>query len=448
MSEKNPMAIDQVTKKQKIFKEEDQRSNSLAVVLYNPSPPRIFSLNLRGFYKVFDLLSLKELQTVSKSCKFMRQVTGDYFQLGYGGADVSYSFRDIFVMGEPPIQVNGFNKFIRKIQIYENRQEIFKFIATKCKSLTQIRFTGIVLTPECIQIIKKLLRQIEIIQIICTDVNENFRHCFLKCCKNLKSLSLRDFSRESIIIGTCNEWLCQKYSTLVHLELDLPNAGVIEQLKTFFEQNTSIRSFATNVEFLWKNREYFKVKLDDLAVVGQMNDNVIALLNDFYQRRVFKRLHMYNTRATQKYIDQIASLKGLEKLFVGSDNIRLNLMALTSLKELALYTAHTVYAPALAKSLVDLKRLYISQATARDIFSFIQHSVKLNKIKISNYNDAVYPATWEKEREKLFGASKVTVFVSESVYLTHKWGTKNTHFDMIEVRRTESYEWEHHFYYK
>lgn len=445
MNGKDPMAVVQVTNKQKT----SRNPNEVAVVHHNPSPSRIFALNLSGFYKVFDLLSLKELQTLGETCTFMRQVTGDYFYCSYGGADVAYLSGDIFVIGEPPIQVNGFHEFIRKIQIYENKDEIFKFIATKCKVLKQIRFISIVLTPECVQIIKETLQQIETIQIICTDVNESFRQGFLKCCTHLKSLSLRDFNPESIIIGTDNEWLRQKYSTLVHLELDLPNAGIIKELKIFFEQNENIRSFATNVEFLWKNREFFEVKLDDLAVVGQMNDNIIALLNDFHRCRVFKRLYMYNMRATQKYIDQIALLNGLVKLFVGSDNnIRLNLTILTSLKELALFTAHTVYAPTLAKSLVNLKRLYISNANARDILPFIQHSIKLNKIKILLYNEAVYPAIWNKEREKLFGASNLTVFVPETVYLAYKYNKKNTHFDMIEIRHTESYEWLHHFYYK
>lgn len=420
-----------------------------------PLSPRLFDLNIHGFYEVFDWLSLKELLTVSRMCDFMQQVAGDFFICNYGGADVTYS-DGMFMTGEPPLQINGFEKFIRKIIIYDNVDAPFKLIASKCQALKQIRFTNVTLTPSQVEIIKQALNRIESIQMICVDVSDRFRPSFLKHCSSLKSLSLRNFNQKSVSIGTGNEWLHHSYPTLERLELDLPNCNAIKELKEFFELNVQIRSFATNVEFLYKNRSLItasKVKLDDLAIVGQVNDNMHALLDDFHRQGIFKRLHLYNSKANQGYIDRIASLDGLEKLFIGSvthPSRRLNCMDLTNLKELALYTAHIVCTSDLASGLFNLKRLYIREANAKDITPFIQLSPRLKSIKIPIYDDVVDMVAWNQERNKLFGATKVTIFLPEICYLKHKWANakKRQQLNMVEIRRAESYNWLHHFFYK
>lgn len=47
------------------------------------------------------------------------------------------------------------------------------------------------------------------------------------------------------------------------------------------------------------------------------------------------------------------------------------------------------------------------------------------------------------EREKLDGAQKVMIYVPDTVFLLTKWATRNgtTNFSLIEMKRTESYEW-------
>ncbi|XP_055306450.1 uncharacterized protein LOC129570761 [Sitodiplosis mosellana] len=52
-----------------------------------------------------------------------------------------------------------------------------------------------------------------------------------------------------------------------------------------------------------------------------------------------------------------------------------------------------------------------------------------------------------KERGKLPNARKVTIYVRDDVFLATKWATKNgdTHLKYIEMKRSDSYEWNHHY---
>lgn len=77
------------------------------------------------------------------------------------------------------------------------------------------------------------------------------------------------------------------------------------------------------------------------------------------------------------------------------------------------------------------------------VLTFIQHSTKLKKIKISCGKTFVFRdlPMWQKVREKLVGAKQVTIYVDDDVNVATKWALKTTDFPLIELKRAESCDW-------
>lgn len=50
-----------------------------------------------------------------------------------------------------------------------------------------------------------------------------------------------------------------------------------------------------------------------------------------------------------------------------------------------------------------------------------------------------------REREKLHGAQKMTIYVREDIYLATKWALIKNQFSLIRLKRIDSFEWIHDF---
>lgn len=46
-----------------------------------------------------------------------------------------------------------------------------------------------------------------------------------------------------------------------------------------------------------------------------------------------------------------------------------------------------------------------------------------------------------KERKKLAGARRVTIYINDRLILVSKWMKEATNLDLIELRRFESFDW-------
>lgn len=46
-----------------------------------------------------------------------------------------------------------------------------------------------------------------------------------------------------------------------------------------------------------------------------------------------------------------------------------------------------------------------------------------------------------KEREKLTFAKKILIYVKEDIFLATKWALTQTEFNLIEMKRIDSYDW-------
>lgn len=183
------------------------------------------------------------------------------------------------------------------------------------------------------------------------------------------------------------------YPKLEHLEWSQSKkfGHKIDEIRTFFERNPNVRSFATNHNNLWASRDLILesgVKLDDLTieiyeraerVMPEMITQVCNLLNEFYARGVFKRLHLefkeYCSRhIEQKYIeqhiDQLIPLHAIKSLSLTRDN-NVDLSKLTNM----------------ARQFFNLERIDLGRfhAYLEDMLPFIYHSPKLKKMRVSNY---------------------------------------------------------------
>lgn len=337
------------------------------------------------------------------------------------------------------------------MHICDNQDGPFSFIGSNCESLKRICIAGVELSDFRINCIRKLLANVETLELFCVDIGDEFHENILRFCKNLKRLSLRDFFPKDAIIGTDNHWLYYAYPKLEHFELDLTNAWKIDELKKFFEQQTNLQCFATNVELLRQNAEFLiesKKQLRDLAIAGDEIVTVWDLLNEFHSKGIYKRLHLYVPNVNQQLIEQIGTLHGLATLYVLSGSSQLHFNSLTNLSELVIHSVpNEQYALEWAMDLVNLQRLSLREADASHILPFVQYSDNLQIIKINAFDERVVNLPrWSAERLGIF-AQKLTIYVEESCFLKTKWTFNETCIGQVEVKRYDSCGWTHHFKY-
>ncbi|XP_031637956.1 uncharacterized protein LOC116350333 [Contarinia nasturtii] len=426
----------------------------------------IFKLDVICFAEIFDRLSLDELHKFGQTCKKSQQIAGDYFQCTYKSTEIrcatdglnAYSY--IFCS----VQLNGFNRYIQKLSIYGNRNEnendinVFDCMRSNCvDSLRHIQFVDVAMTKKSVNSIRKLLKKVNILEIdTCTMDGKLYQH-LLKCCKQLKRLSVRRF-------GGNIKWLTKHYPALEHLEL-YQIGFKIDHLKVFFERNQSVHSFAVDANCLWQNEQSImdaNFELDDLIV--DINgwefhiESICKLLNRFFEKRFYRRLYLYAPYIDEESTAEIASVHGLEKLFLTSHiayGIALPIFA--NLKQMSFRSCpEFIEIESFAEKLASLERVHFGQATFSDVLLFIGRLVTLNTIKVDHFKNAhdfnhtLDLKTMNEQRKALCDASKIIVYVEETIYLNTKWITMpemTNELSQIEIQRNDSCEWSHHFEY-
>lgn len=96
-----------------------------------------------------------------------------------------------------------------------------------------------------------------------------------------------------------------------------------------------------------------------------------------------------------------------------------------------------------ANKLENIRHLYVSNGTVDDILPFVQQSKNLNKIYFDG--DTMKLSILNRERAKLAGARKVTIYVPEKIFLDTKWTIGDVNLEKIEMLRANSLSWDHHY---
>lgn len=424
--------------------------------------PSILILTIDCFEEIFSWLSLDDVYAFGQTCKWLQQITGQYFYRNYSAVSVGCANNGIYICG---LKVNGFSQFIRKISIllYRIDDGRFLYIESNCSQwMRQIHLMFVNLSALESDCVKRILSNVEVLELNHCTIHGEIYEKFLKFCPNVKRLYLRYSDSTTDVL---HQWLSQTYPKLEHLEwLKQEDDTEIDQLTTFFKQNSNIRNFATTATFLWNQRDSFKMMemdLEDLAIDMNFStvpnaDLVLNELIELQQQGCYKRLHLYGLglQINQQIIHKLAQLDSLIKIYLRNLVGGISFLPLFSVKELGIYLC-SVYndLKPLAKDLVNVERVYFWKAAPKHILPFMRFSKKLTKIKIQNLDDEngsgfiLNLAKMNRVRRKVYGARKVTIYVKESTFLATKFSTNNKIFEFVEIKRAESYQWEHHFGY-
>ena len=228
--------------------------------------------------------------------------------------------------------------------------------------------------------------------------------------------------------------------------------------------NPNVRSFGINASMLMRNAPVLMATdatIDTLIVydIGKTvqkvseKKNLLNVLRQLFQRSFYRTLTLNDVESLPEYWNSLKC--PVEKLHMHNCiyNFELPVMSiLDNVKELQITSKDwiSLNAEEIAKNLKQLEKLYIAFDTwdyySIVISSFVRYSIELTTIKTSHHNNLdKYLVrglkTWRKERAKLAGANKVTIFVQENVYLKTKWATKTIEHSLIEIKRDSSCQW-------
>lgn len=424
----------------------------------------IFKLNDDCFVIAFDYLPFKDLVSVGKTCKRLRQLAEYCLRQNYPQIQVRCGPKSFFSSNY--ITVTHLARSIRRIRILEKISPQFWLnVQSKRRQLNQaeiplqqIVLQSIDITQSDVFRMDKTFNKVEALHLNWCDIY--FRE-IIGHCSNLRQLRVTRCTTDL-------NWLNQKCATLDSFEY-IPTCGQTEsigKILMFLEQNPNIQKFAVDADFMWTNRDIIKnasgIQLDSLAVQLFFRSQFefaafYGLLNELYARGFYRRLQIYICGITnQKMIDQLATVNGLVKLSMEQINLNVTLSALSKLEELCANNSFNIAdMEAVANDLINLKRIHFQKAFFVKIMLFVRRSVALDKIKVdiwldhgsSNFgqNPIVDLVKLNRAREQLPNARTITVYVKEEVYLATKRALKETNFPLIRLKRIESFEWNHNF---
>lgn len=436
----------------------NQKVNAV-VVASKEKPPDIFKLNIVCFHEIFEWLSLYELVNVGQTCKHLQHMAGVYFQITYGMTKTipHYYYYDYYEndYAKEMQKTDVFGRYVEKMDVSLNRQRIYSYIATKCKSLRQIRFVHF-LPEKRLLGIKDNLEPVEVVDLHDCFIHDEFYDHFLKYCPRVKTISVKRSAKpwdESVIIGSGNEWMHRTYPSLQQIELTAVNELKMNELKAFFNANPNVQTFSTDSSTLCANRYCLLssgIKLDRLAIdiaSDSVAESVIDLLNELYERQFFKRLYVYASAVSQHHLNKMVSLpfsisiRMLYGLFGKIDT------PLRYLKIMGFYENPRVIGMDVASipmKFPNLNQIFFHQAHVDDVRHLIRHSVELTTIVVrslfgQNFID-LFPLI--RERAKLFGARKVTIHLDSNLILMAKWATNTLDSDLVAFKHFKTFEWD------
>lgn len=440
-------------------------------------PPEIFKLNVDCLDEIFEYLSLKDLHSFGQTCRAMQKVSGEYYKLNYTGAEKFIGNDGIYTIysddnGIIKTQTSAFNQYTQFLSHHYEDFEPFRYIKTHSNEFISVKHLYLVcvgLNSAKIKYFQGILPKIEIVQIRqCTIWNGDFYEIILQYCDKLKRLYVKD-DLGDIINRMHNPWLLRSYPSLEHLELTPRYSFEINELSTFFELNPNLRSFSISSHCLEMNRKYLmqaKIKLDLLEIkhfdsgfyfyhVEKLSiQSMCTILNQLFERGFYQKLHLYVKDIDKESIDRMTSIQGLERFSVKEVNGTAQFLSnLSNLKELSIFDCCNDDFEEVARNLVKLERLLIQNVTYDNMLAFIRRSPKLKVIKVfpkdkQQFNGGIMNLVkLNEEREKLYKARKVIIYIEDNIFLPTKWNTDNgdTNLNLIEMKRSNSLCWNYDY---
>lgn len=416
----------------------------------------IFKLDTDCHEAYFDYLPLENLATFGKTCISFCNLAGQFFYHNFvttffcKNGSISPQFYDF------DVNINCFSPFIRNILMLDGNLSVFQ--SHNFTSLKSIEFYyGTISSTKYIQ---KILRNVKTLKFLQSKIDGNVYNIFFKFCKNLKHLYVKDnYSfgmKRGTIIGTSNQWLTKIYSKLKHFEIDCQQKN--DLIIQFLNNNKKIQHFSTNIEFLINNMELImksEIKLNVLSILHAETDidenEFQTILKDFLllkKRQFFKYLHLYFASNERAYVYPTDLLSCVKVLHIEYDYRMYALASMGNLERL--YVKNISQISDFDTALNQLTKLnYIFIETVNDILQLIRNLPKLKQIEIfyvhngklfNEETDMLNLSTLNDERKMVKNPCKLTIYVSEKIYLATKSAAnaKQPTFDLVEIKRIES----------
>lgn len=197
--------------------------------------------------------------------------------------------------------------------------------------------------------------------------------------------------------------------------------------------------------------DLLRLKGDCLLEIGM--DHVCSVVKKLYDRGFYRRLHLDG-----HYIihdedwNEIAALPAIETLHLSSIEIQIVLSPLmSSVKELS-FSSSSDYenSKELISNLMYIERVIVEWSFCDDILPFIRHAARVKEIRIYNLEEGSYfeddvidVAALNRERERLIGACKQTIYVKEKIILATIWAGMPTRSNLVQLKRAEAIEWKY-----
>lgn len=426
----------------------------------------IFKLDNDCLSLTFDYIPLQDLASFAKTCKNLKKVAGEYFRDNYFER-ARGQYGEIHAENFEA-RIDCFSQYIRRILLLEDG-DLSIFQANHFQILTEIEINEGNLRN--IESVKNILPKIETLKFINCEFDGDVDETFLSNCGNLKRLYVRDnsircndqHSQRDIFIGNSNKWLTNRYPTLEHFEVN--SRRKMNEVIEFLIRNSNIRRFSTRIEFLIENEDAIAasgIHLDVLAILHENTEINETMFSTFttqllklQKRGFFKQLHLYFCRAAREYIYP-PNLMPAVKIMHGIFKTPFPVSGYVSLQELYLYyLTQIIDLEATLNQLTKLNYVYFVQEQIDHILPFIKRLPNLRKIKVDsvlyglhfNHNNNVLNiSAVNDEREKCPNAKQLTIYVNEQIFLATKMAFNQTAFNLIEIKRIESFDGVHDFH--
>lgn len=419
----------------------------------------ILRLNIDCFEEAFDYLMMHDLMSIVKTCKRLNQVVRYIFSQNYSKSGLNWNYERT----DYKLRLYHFHDLMYRINI--SSKDNLDFLLKrqpKLNKLCHIKFYYTRLTEPTLISFSEMLKTVTFLEIFNCDIQADFHEFVLTFCPKIQRISVawetNNRLESAVIVGTSNDWLRQKYPTLDHFELDKKHL-YFGALTAFLELNPNIRNLSINARLLKQNERSLRnlrIKLDNLAILDRNNSTDAEfqqLLKRLHERGFYKRLKYYFTLPQQNQIDLLGPLNVVKfAIFNRYVSYVVNISALTHLEELRVPIVNVIAQwSELPAKLTHLQRIQIDSSTFGEILPFIREAQQLKQIKIVYFgqsfpeSDVIDLVTLNKEREKLDGAQKVTIYVDDKIYVATKWAFKETDFNLVRLQRHESVDWDHDF---
>lgn len=472
------------SKPQKLMKDEEYEIDMVADALDQEQSADIYKLPVELLAYIFDYLTLKDLCAIRQTSKWFDSIAGICFQKNYSAVVRCFSI-DI----ENGLKLNAFHQLIQTIDImgsgskynefeyYFNRQSEFKQLKT-------MRITSVHdLEGLKLEEMREMLDKVEYLEIYRCTTSKIFTEKIPILFPNLNRLTMHSLfhERDDGVIDN-------HYPKLERFDINAMQTETVA-LGSFLERNPNIHKLAMDIKCLWNHRESIKAaKMEDLAI--KITDfyfvknfaSFYQLLNELHESESYQRLKCTTSRILymrDKWIE-LASLPALVGLTIGGCmDIRFALSIFQNLEEICIERSYLINdIEAMADNLVNLERIRFGYADLDDIMTLIKRARNVSKIKVTKFiraascgisktterliyarpgreNNRCFEEQEQKvinlsslntERAQLSDAKMITLYVTEEVYLTTKRVMNETDYDFIQLRRFESFKWDHDFH--